>query len=77
MLEELDYEVTEVPNVDDKIEECDTSSEEERVGCWVELDQMLMEEVVPWVPYLFDNAVDVVSDRVVNYTFDQFWGGMS
>jgi hypothetical protein len=33
-----------------------------------------MEEVVPWVPYLFDNNVDVISTRIVNYSFDQFAG---
>ncbi|MDQ5815275.1 MAG: ABC transporter substrate-binding protein [Actinomycetota bacterium] len=76
-LGDLDYAVTDVPSVDDKIDECDKSAESERVGCWAELDQMLMEEVVPWVPYLFDNDVDVVSERIVNYTFDQFHGGMA
>jgi hypothetical protein len=29
---------------------------------------------VPWVPYLFDNSVDVTSARIVNYSFDQFAG---
>ena len=33
-----------------------------------------MEEVVPWVPYLFDNSVDVTSARIENYSFDQFAG---
>ncbi len=33
-----------------------------------------MEEVVPFVPYLFDNSVDIISDNVVNYSFDQFAG---
>ena len=29
------------------------------------------------MPYLFDNNVDIVSTNVVNYTFDQFNGGMA
>jgi hypothetical protein len=33
-----------------------------------------MEEVVPWAPYLFDNSVTVTSERIVNYSFDQFAG---
>jgi hypothetical protein len=33
-----------------------------------------MEEVVPWVPYLFDNSVDIISDNIQNYSFDQFAG---
>ena len=32
-----------------------------------------MEEVVPWVPYVFEDKVQVVSDRVADsYSFDQF-----
>ena len=33
-----------------------------------------MTEVVPWVPYMFVNFVQVVSERVVGYSFDQFGG---
>ena len=33
-----------------------------------------MEEVVPWVPYLFDNSVDIISPNVTSYSFDQFAG---
>lgn len=33
-----------------------------------------MEDVVPWVPYLFDNDVVVLSTHVTNYSFDQFAG---
>jgi hypothetical protein len=47
---------------------------DERTTCWAELDKMLMEEIVPWVPYLFDNNVDVISARINNYSFDQFAG---
>ena len=47
---------------------------DERVSCWADIDTLLMEEVVPFVPYLFDNNVDIVSARIVNYSFDQFAG---
>jgi hypothetical protein len=60
--------------VDDKVAECAPLQGDDQSNCWAELDQMLMEEVVPWVPYLFDNYVRVVSARVLNYTFDQFAG---
>ena len=36
-----------------------------------------MENVVPWVPYLFDNNVDVFSTHIANYQFDQFAGLMA
>ena len=34
----------------------------------------MMEQVVPWAPYQFDNWVDITSERIVNYSFDQFAG---
>ncbi len=33
-----------------------------------------MEEVVPWVPYLFDSNVNPVSANVQSFSFDQFAG---
>ena len=69
------YDVTGVPSVDDKVAECsELEPGDERFQCWAELDQQLMEEVVPWVPYLFDNSVDIISDNIQNYSFDQFAG---
>jgi peptide/nickel transport system substrate-binding protein len=69
------YDVTEVPSVDEKVEECSALDPgDERFQCWADLDTQLMEEVVPMVPYLFDNSVDIISDNVVNYSFDQFAG---
>ena len=70
-----DYEVTEVPSVDDKIAECDALPiGDERFTCFAELDQTLMEDIVPWVPLTFTKDVFVIGDRVQNYTYDQFSG---
>ncbi|MBI2238426.1 MAG: hypothetical protein HYU54_07885 [Actinobacteria bacterium] len=74
LLKKYDYTVTSVPGIDEKMTECTATTGDERFGCWAESDQQLMEEVVPWVPYLFDNNVDVISERIVNYSFDQFAG---
>ena len=68
------YDITTVPSVDDKVAECSAATGEERYQCWADLDKQLMEEVVPWVPYLFDNSVDIISSNVTNYSFDQFAG---
>ena len=74
-LQEAGYTTTEVPNVDDMLTACDeTPAGDERTQCWADVDTHLMEQVVPWVPYLFDNYVRTVSERVRNYTFDQFAG---
>jgi hypothetical protein len=36
-----------------------------------------MEQVVPWVPYLWANNLTLVSERVTHYEFDQFSGIIS
>jgi ABC-type oligopeptide transport system substrate-binding subunit len=73
-LKKYEYSVTDVPSADPQIEECARATDDERTQCWAELDEYLMDEVVPWVPYLFDNNVDIISGNVVNYTFDAFAG---
>ncbi len=74
-LTEWGYDVTEAPSVDEEVEECsEMEFGDERFRCWAELDQLLMEEIVPMVPYLFDNSVDIISENVEFYSFDQFAG---
>ena len=72
LLKEHGYRVTTVPSVDEQIQACIASAGEERVQCWAAFDRHLMEEIVPIVPYLFNSEIQITSDRVENYTFDQF-----
>jgi peptide/nickel transport system substrate-binding protein len=75
MLKERGYTGSEqIPSAEDQIDACIPQSGDERLRCWADLDTYLMEDVVPWVPYLFDNNVVVTSSRVVNWSFDQFAG---
>jgi peptide/nickel transport system substrate-binding protein len=71
-LREWGYDVTTVPSVDDRIALCLHRRGVARTQCWAELDQYLMREVVPWVPYMITESATVVSERVVAYSFDQF-----
>ena len=57
-----------------QIDKCIPLTGDARVQCWADLDKYLMEDVVSWVPYLFDNDVVVLSANVTNYSFDQFAG---
>jgi len=66
------YVVGFVPSIDPKIDECLALVGDVQMRCWAEADQLLMENVIPWVPYVFENKVLMVSDRVVAYSFDQF-----
>ncbi len=65
------YSVTSVPAIDDRMDQCRRLIGAPQVRCWATLDQYLMEEVVPWVPLLFESNVWVVSPRVVAFSIDQ------
>jgi peptide/nickel transport system substrate-binding protein len=70
---EWGYSVTAVPSADDKLAECSALPVgDDRTNCWAELDRMLMEEIVPWVPRTFTNTTDIVGPNVVNYSYDEF-----
>jgi peptide/nickel transport system substrate-binding protein len=61
-----------IPSVDADIDACNEIIDDaERNVCWEELDQKLMNEVVPWVPYLWANSDFVISEAVTHYVFDQ------
>jgi hypothetical protein len=70
----IDYPAGGVPSVDADIDACAAALGDERSACWVALDKKLMEEVVPWVPYLFANNTDLLGPAVTKWDFDQFSG---
>ncbi|MGH2629691.1 MAG: ABC transporter substrate-binding protein [Actinomycetota bacterium] len=74
MLGDRGYDRVAVPSAEEQIQSCVPLTAEERFQCWADLDRYLMEDVVPWVPYLFDNNVVILSSRVSNWSFDQFAG---
>ncbi|CAN5701594.1 ABC transporter substrate-binding protein [soil metagenome] len=74
MLRDRGYEPVPVASAEQQIQACVPLTADERFQCWADLDRYLMEEVVPWAPYLFDNNVVVLSARVTNWSFDQFAG---
>jgi ABC-type transport system substrate-binding protein len=78
LLKENGYSVTEVDSVDDQMAECGAMPVgDERISCWAEVDRTIMEDIVPVIPFLFDSDVDVIGDRIVNYTYDQASGLMA
>jgi peptide/nickel transport system substrate-binding protein len=64
--------ITGIPSVDADAAKCTPLSGTARTACWVALDKTLMENVVPWVPYLWSGANYVVAPDVTAYDFDQF-----
>jgi peptide/nickel transport system substrate-binding protein len=63
-----------LPSVDADIDRCSGLAGDERRDCWIELDKKLMEEIVPWVPYLDATNNDVTGPAITNYVYDQFSG---
>jgi peptide/nickel transport system substrate-binding protein len=68
------YSVTHVPNADDRINACLHLVGRPQLECWTAFDQYLTQNVVPWVPLMDENTVEVVPSRVLNYTYDEFTG---
>ncbi len=67
-----------IPSIDAQFGICaQTLAPSTRQACWIGLDKNLMENIVPWVPYLSDNAVHVISGAVTAWDFDQASGGAS
>jgi peptide/nickel transport system substrate-binding protein len=61
-----------IPSVDADIDACNEIIDDaERNTCWMDLDEKLMNDVVPWIPYLQGNADFVISENVTKYVFDQ------
>lgn len=70
-LREAGYAITSVPSVDDRITDCQARVGRSQLECWTGLDQYLMEQVVPWIPFMAENHIQVIPARIVNYSFDQ------
>lgn len=65
------------PSVDSALAHCNALSGSARSSCWVAFDHTIMEKTVPWVPYLWANALTIVNAHVEHYAFDQFSGIIS
>jgi peptide/nickel transport system substrate-binding protein len=64
--------VASVPSLADRMDECLALVGDAELRCWAALDQYVMEEVVPFVPYFSMRRTRIVSDRVVHASMDQF-----
>jgi peptide/nickel transport system substrate-binding protein len=61
-----------VPSVDDRIDACQISTGIEQTRCWAQLDQFMMEQVVPVVPILIPGIQTPYSTRVLHASIDQW-----
>lgn len=76
--DECGVDFVETTSVDADIDNCKQVALEGDVAatneCWIALDQKLMEDVVPWVPYLWPNVLTTIGPAVTAWEFDQFAG---
>jgi len=69
------YDITTVPGMNEKIDECIALAGDERVQCWADADKMLNEEVAAYVPLIISQNVNIVSSCVTNYQWSVFDSG--
>ena len=67
--------INNVPTVDPDINACSAKLADQRTSCWETLDKKLMEQIVPWVPYLWPNNVFIIGPKVTHWNYDQFTDG--
>src|SRR6266700_2305144 len=65
--------VAAIPSVDSDINGCEQipAGDPSRISCWSSFDKKLMEQVVPWVPYLWGDNITITAPSVTQYVFDQ------
>jgi len=64
-----------LPTIEADAQKCnETPLGDERNQCWADFDKKLMEEVVPWVPYLDATLINPVGPAVTKFEYDQFAG---
>jgi len=64
-----------VPSVDAELDRCAALAGQPRLSCYEALDRTLMTKVVPWVPWLWNNATDITSRNVTKWGYDQSTSG--
>jgi peptide/nickel transport system substrate-binding protein len=69
-----------IPSVDSDVDACQkipATQADQRNQCFADIDKKLMEDVAPWVPYLWAKNITVTGNTVTKWEFDQFSGYLS
>jgi peptide/nickel transport system substrate-binding protein len=72
--------VSGIPSIDADIAKCNhtqprtlaAAGKDPRIACWAALDQKVMTQIAPWVPYLSANVVRITGPKVTKWSYDQF-----
>jgi hypothetical protein len=63
-----------VPSIDKLADRCQSLIGNPRVTCYAAIDRSLMEDVVPWIPYMWAKTVTILGPNVTKWNFDQSAG---
>ena len=63
-----------VPSVDADIARCNALSGASRIPCYAALDRKLTTTVVPWIPFLWRDAVTILGPQTAKWAYDQAAG---
>jgi peptide/nickel transport system substrate-binding protein len=63
--------VTGVPSIAADAKKCAAAIDTARVLCYAALDRKLTTQIVPWIPYLWRDQVNILAPNVTKWTFDQ------
>jgi peptide/nickel transport system substrate-binding protein len=66
-----------IPNLDARIEECESLAGAARSACWVSFDRYVMTEIVPWAPLRLPDVLIVTGKTLTKFEFDQAFGTIS
>jgi peptide/nickel transport system substrate-binding protein len=69
-----------IPSVDADVDACQkipNTDADQRNQCFADIDKKMMEESVPWIPYLWVNNITVTGKTVTKFEFDQYSGYLS
>lgn len=60
-----------VPSIDKAATACAATVGNARLTCYAGIDRVLTSEIVPWIPYMWANQVNVLGPNVATWAFDQ------
>jgi peptide/nickel transport system substrate-binding protein len=66
--------VNNVPSIDSLATRCGALIGNARVTCYANVDRVLTQDIVPWIPYMWANQVNIISPTVAKWQFDQSSG---
>ena len=69
--------VNNLPSIDKAATTCAAKIGSARVSCYAGIDRVLTAQIVPWIPYMWANNVNIIGPTVSKWNFDQSTGYMA